>query len=447
MEEQERRRRPAERRRRHRTLITILQSLSLFAVIAWWGQIIHTLQVLSNYDSTPSSTNEASRSMSLPKSASRERRSQQEKPSFFPPSFTVQRFENRSTFPSQSISTKRKEWKEWFWESSELSLLKNSTKDLTASVDHVAFLRLRKTASTSLLKFFYTTDGIIPLPNNIGWNGFVRDSKSPSDYSALPCIFSKQSKRLLRGRKIEFQQQQYCPHIDLEELVYSWSHSVPYMLQSTLPQQLNALNDNPEEDTLPVDVRLTVITLVRDPYQRLVSYFHYWRQVYPKWNHTVTDPQRSALISGNLPLFLQEAVKGDSNVLTQYGMVDANVDTAIALVQRGAVFAFATECFDLCLEWLVTQFPALFSNKSISSIDAAASLHANPTKKRPALHKDLLGEERNSNQTVTEAQARVWLSDEYKFYEAAIEAFRLSIVRSENQHLLSRLKSCPVVAV
>jgi Sulfotransferase family len=279
----------------------------------------------------------------------------------------------------------------------------------------LGFVRITKTGSTSLLGFMQRStqakhySKFLHMPNylssNYGWT--------------LPsCIYG-----------INDPPEQYapvarqCAHLAYPHLVSDFAKTL---------RHLNETAAGPGQAAEPLHVSFTVVCMLREPFERLLSYFHFFREVYPEWAYMHKDAPLvlSALVRGDFPAFVRELSLSSAKLTTrrfQYEYFSLDVDEAIQLVREGRFLPLITECFNASLLLLVQAYPAFFPpdqpRATIEFLESAGS-RARRTARGRARLRDGLEPVEAFDMDRLRGQARdEFMVDEYRFFEEAKRAF------------------------
>jgi hypothetical protein len=213
-------------------------------------------------------------------------------------------------------------------------------------------------------------------------------------------------------------------------LMATWARGIPF-LDSTPPSTL----------TRTTSATLQVFTIIRDPTERYASYFHYWRQIYPHWKDLATPEEQTLLLTGNLQGFIELQSRLNESVTInsafQYRYLSESIDDAIAMVRDSPVrvLVLINECFEVSLRLLAETFPHFVDPKSVETY-LGVTTHAKYTQGNSSIPIVLratsemgpvqpyrLDDLRHKSRTA-------WLADDYRFYEAAVDAFKERLAAS-----------------
>ena len=205
-------------------------------------------------------------------------------------------------------------------------------------------------------------------------------------------------------------------------------------------------------------MKLYAFTLIRDPLERMVSYFHYWRRTYPSWRDCCSYPgnERQLLLSGDLEGWLEYISKYRNGSRTGLGVagrfqyqylnddLDAAVETVTAMSTAPAeaakghgsfrVLPLLTECFDASVYLLSSIFPDLVSREEAEAfLNDTRISHANRRRRnQPSWENgtsaevagmEPVREEYDFEKFERDAREK-WLVSDYRFYDAAAAQFR-----------------------
>jgi hypothetical protein len=333
-----------------------------------------------------------------------------------------------------------------------------SAVNSTRNVGFVGFLRITKTASTALLDFLrrraphaVTYDYLLDYPAYFQHVSFGDMRSTRCNVPA--CVFgggvhphavpsvirrmSAPSPSLARanisvGETVLPRYVWQCPHTTYRNLVATWARGIPF-LDGTPPSTL----------TRTTSATLQVFTIIRDPTERYVSYFHYWRQIYPHWKDLATPEEQELLLTGNLPGFVELQSRLNETVTInsafQYRYLSDSVDDAIAMVREypARIMVLINECFEVSLRLLAETFPQFVDLQSVETYlgetthvkytqgNASIPIVLRATSEMGPVQPYRLDDLRHKSRTS-------WLADDYRFYEAAVDAFKERLAASRH---------------
>lgn len=290
---------------------------------------------------------------------------------------------------------------------------------------YLGFLRIQKTGSTSVLDFmnnafphshnlfrFYENETVSAWPEHINHCFFAYDDDSG--------VSAKERKLTDK----DFPRYISCPHRRLKFMRR-------YFLSAS-----NWLHPN-HRATLP---ELQMFTIVREPWDRMVSFFNFLVQIHPDWKAYLTDAQNGCVVAKNLTCFVTQLHKEGGGALDgvdmQFKLLTKNYHRAMTLITPESegglapVFTLINECLEASLYVLVEKFPQIFTHTNITETveirqERSRYVVDNYLKKQSATLN--IGKREKPKET-TELQrlrkkARLWFADDYAFYTNAVDQF------------------------
>lgn len=269
----------------------------------------------------------------------------------------------------------------------------------------LGFLRIPKTGSTSLLTWAANASHSGP-----HYSCFLGPREQ-----LLPDVFHK-------GHFLD------CPHRVYEKTVTEWASKV-------LPKIVDT-RDGGDYSSPPrkQDFQLRLFTIVRDPFERLVSYFQYVRRIYPTWSFAATPLQNATILADDLDGWLNLLATEDSRAFHlpyQKGALMETDDWDLATRRIGGggdealsnVLVVIQECFEASV-WLLTEmFPDYFDSKA-----TAIYLQAEQERHNSKSRYQQVGQEQHHK---LRQQAKTWFAKDFRFYETAKDQFKVRLVHSK----------------
>jgi hypothetical protein len=311
-------------------------------------------------------------------------------------------------------------------------------KDITVA----GFIRIPKTGSTTMARFLH----IAPVLHS--WLDFL--SEVPLDNEGNPdrhvlkgisCVFgyAPTTAHLGKNHEIDFFKSNdwfNCPHVPYNEMMRKWSTS----LETWSPPETAVLADNIKTSE-SVNFHFKAFTIVRDPFDRLLSLFYYMAKQHKRaaegikvgFLTQITDAQYDRVVAndieGWMELLHSECAESGSCALlnSQYQYVDKDLDVAIDLisvsesvegnkVEPAKVFAIVNECYDVSLRLLSEAVDGIRSD-DVTRFLETNHFHANENKESYST----LTTETKSN---LRAKAEEWFKEEFHFYDAVVEQYK-----------------------
>lgn len=216
-----------------------------------------------------------------------------------------------------------------------------------------------------------------------------------------------------------------CNHHGYQGLMRVWNKTVhAWMKQEAVHAQVNQGRD--AQDAL----HMKVVIMVRDPFDRLRSYFDYVVSSSHNdfWKEMMTEEQhkrvRARDFAGWLHLLYSEKLTPHG---TQYEYIDDDVDKAIAAVtgESPKVIPLVSECFVASLRLMEKEFS--FKTGAVDEFMHSAYLHSNPSEKSNATESLNLDELRE--------RSKQYFPEEYRFYNVAVEQMKRHLDGTQLLHL------------
>jgi Sulfotransferase family len=288
--------------------------------------------------------------------------------------------------------------------------------------DVLGVVRITKTGSTSLLSFLSASKAAHTFDNSLKVD---RTRKVVGDRVVPYCFYEPRAGTKATDAGMgSFVNQDQCGHRTYARMV------------SILLRQLADYRDNDDDDgakgsRTPIQLSLSIITVIRDPFDRMLSFFRYFREIYPDWAPMYkAQPQvLHALQDGDFPAFLRELALLPNHEWTrryQYEYFGRTADEAIRTVREVRVLPLLNECFNASVYLLAHQYPALFPPDQPAATDqflGSGSSHSRRTHGADAeaslLHPDLRAARAFDREAVALEARQSWLRDEYRFYDSS----------------------------
>jgi hypothetical protein len=315
---------------------------------------------------------------------------------------------------------------------------------MKSNLDFAGFIRIPKTGSTTMTKFLHKT------PSLFRWLSYLSVMPDRSILGPISCIFGHplSSAHVGSNNDVDFYQTDSwfnCPHVAYPQLVKKWSES----LDLWTPPAAAVLDEDAKAGNF--NFSLQAFTVVREPFDRLVSLFYYMRNediMRGSQNRKgflldkLTDAQYHRLkendFNGWMELLYEECVLGrDCGILAfQFEFMDRDLGTALDLISGDGqddgppdVIAVVNECYEVSLHLLSETIDGITS-EDVDVFINSNHFHSNSNKKAYA----------DKNFESLRVKAREWFQDEYAFYDAATRQFQKYISMSKMDHAL--LKDC-----
>ena len=272
--------------------------------------------------------------------------------------------------------------------------------------EFLAFLRISKTASTSVMNFLsYDKQGLESLNSFIPQN--LYETKKKTIYE---CFFATSNEsKAWRKKKRRFGD---CPHPGYDRLKEIWQDSI-----SSLPSH-----------EVKHKYYLHSFSMVRDPFERMVSFFYFMQINIPWWS--ASDKQDERILAddffGWLDVIQQE--RRSSYIISHPFMHEAfhpNVDKAIELItgDNPEIMITSSDCVDMSLRLLANKKPQFFDEKRLD-----AFLHSDSVNSRK---RDKSTTKNYFNQTLAREMHKKIFPEDWKFYNAAVKQMRKILLETD----------------
>jgi hypothetical protein len=272
-----------------------------------------------------------------------------------------------------------------------------------SSTKMLAFIRIPKTGSSSLLSWV------------------ASDGRTPH----LKCVFGPLNHKEYYPKEFN-QDTLLCPHRTYTATVLNWAkNTLPLFHPQTQQSSLQTITEEQYYS-------LQCFTVVRDPYDRLVSHFYYSRRIYPNWSRMSTPQQNATILANNISGWMELLHhEGGTPYHFHYqkGMFvdkDTDLSKAVTLIQGDSprIFTVIQECLEASMLLLAERYPQFFSMDTTKRfLNASNSENRQNTKSK--LQKEDATELRGLR-----AKAKTWFEDDFNFYDTAVHQFRSHLAKS-----------------
>ena len=204
------------------------------------------------------------------------------------------------------------------------NMTRAAISNLVPRTEFLGFLRISKTASTSVMNLLRHTNGTLSSAN-----AFIAKQHYSKKRSGLQeCIFAPSNNASNYSEHWKTKTFHHdCPHPSYKFLKRHWLRSLPFLNEA----------DGPAADVAggggAHSYYFHPFTMIRDPFDRMVSFFYYMQWAYPHW--TTTDAQDKLILADDFVGWMETLHKeGDSGMLGvpyQFEALDDDLDTAINL--------------------------------------------------------------------------------------------------------------------
>ncbi len=276
---------------------------------------------------------------------------------------------------------------------------------LSNYTEFVGFLRVAKTASTSVMRFLLDPkDGLYNL------NSFLQTNYVQGAYG---CIFaSSHEDTSRRDRNVH----PSCPHVPYFQLKNQWYKSLPLIdVKPTNTQHRYSFHP---------------FSMVRDPFDRMVSFFYFMQKTIPHWS--LSEQQDEKILADDFfgwwKVLVQENMKVEDDTLSipyMYEAFDYNLDAAIELISGDLpeIMITTSDCVDMSLRLLSTLKPQFFGEEKVEHFLHSASNHSNARDKSiPAKY---------FNRTLAREMHKAMFPEDWKFYNAALKQMKRTMMGTD----------------
>jgi Sulfotransferase family len=291
--------------------------------------------------------------------------------------------------------------------------------------DVLGVVRITKTGSTSLLSFLLASKSALTYDYFLNVD---RTLKVAGEREVPYCFYGTN----LDPPNVRHPVRGQCGHRTYARMVSVFAKQLARYKDDTQDQdKADAVASIPGYSMAhgePLQLSLSIITMVRNPFDRMLSFFRYFREIYPDWAPMYkAQPQvLQTLKDGDFPAFLRELALLEDHEWTrryQYEYFGADANEAIETVREVRVLPLLNECFNASMLLLAHQYPALFPSDQPDATHkflASGNSHSRKTgavSSPASIHPDLHVMQDFDAETVRLQARQSWLRNEYRFYD------------------------------
>lgn len=282
--------------------------------------------------------------------------------------------------------------------------------------EFLAFLRISKTASTSVMNL---------LRNNLhSENAFIKKSEYMNHSDVLlHCAYASStntSNNSIHWKNPKEEKNPQCGHPRYTRLMNRLKVAVPF-LNEAMAKGPHSFYFHP-------------FTIVRDPFDRLVSLFYYMQSIYPAWsdNKNILDDNFAGWMRN---LNNKEYKRGDQDI--QFEALDDDLDTAINYITGDTpeVFVLTSDCVSTSIRLLAEKKPQFFSVEKVETFLNSSLSNANRRENRVDSKPKAY-----FNKTRMKERHKILFPEEWHFYGVALIQFRKELLSSTLP--LSEVEGC-----
>lgn len=276
--------------------------------------------------------------------------------------------------------------------------------------EFLLFIRISKTSSTSV-KNMLLNEGLLQA------NSFLlEDHYELTKSGVLNCIYSRGNQSMKNNSRFFVEDDDHdCPHADYEYYLQTLVERLPFM---NIPK---------------MDLFVHPFTIVRNPFDRLVSFFYYMQDIIPHW--TASEAQDKLIIAGDFPGWMKKlheefgtnAMEEDDPMAVpyQYEAVHSDVNRAIELTTGDdpEVLVLMSACTHVSMLLLAKKKPQFFSVDSVEFFFESPQSTANKATSLKRSSPDF-------NVTEMRDLHKKFFADDWKFYAAVVEQFKRDLESS-----------------
>lgn len=284
----------------------------------------------------------------------------------------------------------------------------------------LGFIRISKTGSTSLLRFMTLSTHSKRYTSYLNMDRYL--TRAP-DRTVPNCIYVSNDAPEKHVPSIG-----QCGHMPYPRFISGFTGTLQHLDETETAIGTANSTAVPE----PIHLSLSVVCMLRDPFDRLLSFFHFFRQIYPGWEpmHQKNPQVLAALVGGDFPGFVRELSLLPATLTSrrfQFEHFSPNVEDAIDLVREGRFLPLFTECFDASLLLLVHHHPTFFPGRqpraTTEFLASPASRSRQTAKNRTELKEGLQPVQDFDVELFRRQAMDEYLVDEYLFIEEAKRSF------------------------
>lgn len=280
--------------------------------------------------------------------------------------------------------------------------------------EFLGFLRISKTASTSVMEFL---DGLYSL------NSFLRteiyDTNKKQVYECMYASIQEDTSRSDRNFGD-------CPHPKYKFLKNQWYKSLPLLDVEPTNTQHRYYYFHP-------------FSMVRDPFDRMVSFFYYVQENIPDWS--LSEQQDEKILADDFfgwwKVLVQENMETDFlSFLYMYEAFDDDLDTAIELISGDSpeIMITSSDCVDMSLRLMSTLKPQFFAKERVEDFLHSASNHARA--------RDMSIPKKNFNRTLAREMHKEMFPEDWKFYNAALKQMKRTLMETKKDQFEDDYSTC-----
>ena len=169
-------------------------------------------------------------------------------------------------------------------------------------------------------------------------------------------------------------------------------------------------------------------SMVRDPFDRMVSFFYYMQEIIPHWSFSAKQDERILAddFFGWWEVLVQEEMGGDIlAVAYTYEAFDDDLDTAIELIsgETPEILITSSDCVDMSLRLLSALKPQFFAEERVEDFLRSPSIHSHA--------RDMSIPKKNFNRTLAREMHKEMFPEDWKFYNAALKQMKRTLMETD----------------